>query len=112
MIPGNIEDQEYLASKIRRLAVFELTKKQMAEDAKELKADIKDRFGRDADIDVAGLVKAAVDEIGYVNKAKEDYEAAQEAVEELSIIKKYLGASTMADEAERYIDGVEAKHKQ
>lgn len=108
MIPSIPEDQEYLASKIRRLAVFELTKKQMAEDARDIKADIKEKFGKDADIDVAGLVKAAVDEIGYVSKAKEEYEAAQEAVGELSIIKKYLGRATMADEAERYVDGVEA----
>jgi hypothetical protein len=109
MLPNDIEKQAFLAEKIYRLAVGELAKKSITENAKSLTADIKARCGNNHGIDIKSLVASVVLGLENINKAKEALEVAEDAMQEANVLRKYFPKVNAADEAEKYLDGITNK---
>lgn len=107
-IPSSVEDQQKLATKIRRLTVLALARKTMAEDEKEIVADIKQMLGKGTETaDIKALVQASVDAHEFMNKAKEKVVQAEEAIESYSVLAKYSKLESLASDVDLYVYGEE-----
>ena len=99
-VPNSVEDQKKLANLIKQLAIYEVAKSGMAENSKEIKADIKELAGKD--FDITTYVKAVVDALTLKQKAQEAVDKAEEACAGVSILTKYFD-SNIYDDAEKYL---------
>lgn len=99
-LPHEIDKQAELAKHIQKLAVFEISKKNMAEDTKDIKADIKKLAGKD--FDIASHVKAVVNTYKLKQEAEEGVSKAENAIAGVAILTKYFKGN-IHDEAEKYI---------
>jgi flagellar motor component MotA len=107
-IPSDIAQQQLLAQKIRKLTVFALSRKTMAEDEKEIIADIKRMLGKGTETaDIKALVQASVDAHELITKAKDKVIQAEEAIDNYSVIAKYSDRESLASDVDLHVYGVE-----
>lgn len=99
MIPNDIEKQRELALKVQKLAIQEIVKSSFAEQAKDIKKDIKDIAGKD--FDVKSAVDAIVDKLKLKQAAQEAQRKAEEGEATASILSKYF-VGNLYDIADNY----------